>query len=256
MTGFYLLLAIGIAVLLNLGSRWARLAGQGLAAIALFFNIWSIWLAVDDGTFAAANAAGQGARVIALEAMGLAGTVGLLALVLLLPRQWRAAAPLAWGNAGDRFGLASRLIHWTTAVLMLCALPMGLFVVVLPQGAIRAEFLAGHQGVGLAVLALLLLRLLWLVASRPPAAPDVAAGLARGVFYALLAALPLTGLALAGATGAPVLGANLAELVPLPLARALHILLSVLFTVLFAAHVGAVISHQRRAPKLLPRMLR
>jgi hypothetical protein len=66
----------------------------------------------------------------------------------------------------------------------------------------------------------------------------------------------LTGLALAGATGAPVLGANLSELVPLPLARALHIALSALFALLFAAHLGAVISHQRRAPKLLPRMLR
>jgi cytochrome b561 len=256
MTLFYLLLALGIAVLLNLASRWARLAGQALAAIALFFNIWSIWLALADGTFAAATAAGQGARVLALEAMGVVGAAALLALALLLPRQMRAAAPLGWRNDGTSFGLASRLLHWTSAVLMLCALPMGLFVVVLPQGAIRADFLAGHQGVGLAVLALLLLRLGWLAASRPPAAPGVAAGLARGAFYALLAALPLTGLALAGATGWPVLGSHLTELVPLPLARALHILLSALFALLFAAHVGAVISHQRRTLPLLPRMLR
>ena len=256
MTGFYLVLALGIAVLLNMGSRWARLAGQALAAVALFFNIWSIWLAVADGTFAAATAAGQGARVIALEAMGLAGAVGLLALALLLPRQWRAAPPLGWGNDGVRFGMASRLFHWASAVLMLCALPMGLFVVVLTPGAQRAEFLVGHQGVGLAVLALLLLRLGWLAASRPPAAPGVAAGLARGTFYALLAALPLTGLALAGATGWPVLGANLVELVPLPLARLLHIGLSALFALLFAAHVAAVVWHRRVGAPILPRMLR
>ncbi len=35
MSLFYLALAIGIAVLMNLRARWGRLAGQALAAIAL-----------------------------------------------------------------------------------------------------------------------------------------------------------------------------------------------------------------------------
>ena len=69
MTSSYLLLALGIALLINLGNRWARIMGQSLAAIALFFNIWSIWLAIEDGTFAAAGA--QGGQVLALKAMAV-----------------------------------------------------------------------------------------------------------------------------------------------------------------------------------------
>jgi cytochrome b561 len=256
MTLFYLALAIGIAVLMNLRARWGRLAGQALAAIALFFNIWSIWLAVDDGTFAAARA--HTAQVLSLELMGLIGVAGLLALLLLLPGQWRRGDPVHARNHPQGWGQASRLLHWTSAVLMLSALPIGLFVAVLPQGPMRAEYLAGHIGVGLAVLALLLARLGWQAASPGPAAPNALARLNKAALYGLLAALPASGLALASATGAPVLGLQLPDAMALPPARLLHQALSALFAAAFAAHLAGVIHAQWRArdARILRRMLR
>ena len=256
MSLFYLALAIGIAVLMNLRARWGRLAGQALAATALFFNIWSIWLAVEDGTFAAAPA--KGGQVLALELMGLIGAAGLLALLLLLPAQWRSANPVHARNHAHGWGQASRLLHWTSAVLMLSALPIGLFVVVLPQSPMRAEYLAGHIGVGLAVLVLLAARLGWQAASPGPAAPGALAGLNKIALYGLLAALPASGLALAAATGAPVLGQQLPEAMEMPTARLLHQGLSALFAAAFAAHLAGVIHAQWRArdARILRRMLR
>lgn len=253
MTVFYLALAGGIAVLINLRSRWARLGGQLLAVVALFFNVWSIWLAVDDGTFAAATVAGHGLQVVSLQAMGVAGAVALLGMLLLLPAQWRDAGPVVAGNRAVTWGQAARLLHWSSAVLMLCALPMGLFVTVLPQGAIRAEFRDGHIGVGLAVLALLIARLAWQAASRGPASPGLAARINKWLLYALLLALPLTGLALSG----DMLGVPLPATIAAPAARLGHQGLSALFIAAFAAHAGAVIWHHfaRREP-LIRRMLR
>ncbi len=256
MTGSYLILALGIAVLLNLGNRWLRILGQLLAAIALFFNIWSIWLAVEDGTFAAARA--QAGQVLALKAMGLAGAAALLALLLLLPGQWRTATPAPGHNTRQAWGQPSRILHWASAVLMLCALPMGLFVVVLPAGAIRAEFLDGHQGVGLAVLLLLILRLGWQAVTRGPDSPNAMARLNKSALYALLAALPVSGLLLSGALHVPVLGLALPAPLGLEAARGLHQILSALFVAAFAAHASAVVWHHFGLSdrKLIRRMLR
>lgn len=258
MTLSYLLLALGVAVLLNLGNRWLRIAGQVLAAIALFFNVWSIWLAVEDGTFA--NAAGQQGQVLALQGMGLVGAAVLLGLLLLLllPGQWREAGPVPGRNGRTAWGQASRILHWASAVLMLCALPMGYFVVVLPAGAIRAEFLDGHQGVGLAVLGLLALRLGWQLASAGPDSPNALARLNKAALYGLLAGLPLSGLLLAGAMGVPVLGIALPALLSVETARAVHQILSALFVAAFAAHAGAVLWHHfgLHDRALIRRMLR
>lgn len=256
MTLSYLCLALGIAVLLNLANRWARLAGQALAAIALFFNVWSIWLAVADGTMAAALAGGRAVAVAALGVLGVIGAGVLLALLISLPRQLRVTPPLGTGNNARRWGLYSRLLHWASAVLMLCALPMGLFVTVLPAGATRAAFLDGHIGVGLAVLALLPARLLWQAHSPGPASPTVPAGLMKGALYALLAALPLTGLALAGALALPVAGISLPAVVDRPLAAALHLWPALALALLLAGHAGAALAHRVDGQRTLMRMLR
>ena len=68
-------------------------------------------------------------------------------------------------NTASAFGLISR---YATATLMLCLAPMGLFVSVLKdESPGRAEFLAAHQSLGLAVFVVVAPRLFWLLI-RPP----------------------------------------------------------------------------------------
>lgn len=257
MTLFYLVLALGLAVGLNHPARLARVAAQMAAAAALAMMAWSIWLANGDGTFAARPAGDL--RPLLLNIMAaIAGGVILL-LLALLPAQWaRAVEAVPMWNRRQHWGQIARLLHWASAVLMLAALPMGLFVSVLTPSAERGQFMDAHGGIGLAVLALLLLRLLAQGASPGPHSPNGAARLNKLALYLLLLALPLSGLALAAATGAPVLGANLPEAVALPPARAAHQIIAALFAAALAAHAGAVLWHHfaLRDRQLIRRMLR
>ncbi len=257
MTSFYLILALGLAVGLN-HRAWAwRVVAQVTAVAALAMMGWSIWLANGDGTFAARPAAD--ARPLLLNVMALVAVVVIGLLLALLPAQARRsveAVPM-W-NRRLQWGQIGRLLHWGSAVLMLAALPMGLFVAALTPSPERAEFAGAHNGIGVTVLALLLLRVLAQAASPGPASPNGAARLNKLALYLLLLALPVSGLALAGATGSPVLGLHLPEAVPMPTARALHQLLSALFALAFAAHAGAVVWHHfvLRDRQLVRRMLR
>lgn len=257
MTIFYLLLALGLAVGLNHPARLARVLAQLGAAAALAMMAWSIWLANGDGTFAARP--GDDLRPLLLNLMAVVAALVIAALLLLLPAQWRreVGSVPAW-NRRLIWGQIARLLHWVSAVLMLAALPMGLFVSVLAPSPERAEFLSGHIGIGLMLLWLLLLRLLAQGASPGPASPNVAARLNKLALYLLILALPVSGLLLAGASGAPVLGLSLPEGVALPAARSLHQWLSALFAAAFAAHAGAVVWQHfvLRDRQLVRRMLR
>ncbi|WP_156255582.1 cytochrome b/b6 domain-containing protein [Sandarakinorhabdus oryzae] len=256
MTIFYLLLALALAVGLNHPSRLWRVMAQLVAVSALGLMAFSIWLANVDGTFAARPAADL--RPALLNAMAAVALFVVLLLLALLPVQWsRLVEPVPDWNQRQRWGQIARILHWTSAVLMLAALPMGLFVAVL-HPAVRADFQDAHIGIGIAVFGLLLLRLLTQRASPGPASPNGAARLNKLALYLLLATLPVSGLLLAGATGAPVLGLHAAEAVPLPLARLLHQWLSGLFALAFAAHAGAVVWHHfvLRDRQLIRRMLR
>ena len=257
MTFIYLFLAMGLAVgLYHPAWAWRVLAQVGAAA-ALGMMAWSIWLANGDGTFAARAA--DDVRPLLLNIMAVIAVLAVLLLLALLPVQWRRyAEPVPDWNQRQKWGQIARILHWTSAVLMLAALPMGLFVTVLRPSPERTDFLAAHIGIGVAVFFLLLLRWAAQRASPGPASPNGAAGLNKLALYLALATLPVSGLFLAGTTGWSVLGLHLPEALPMPPARALHIWLSGLFAAAFAAHAGAVLWHHfaLRDRQLIRRMLR
>ncbi|WP_310496231.1 cytochrome b/b6 domain-containing protein [Sandarakinorhabdus sp.] len=254
MTSFYLGLAAFLAVSLNAQAAWLRVLGHLAAAAALALLSWSIWLANGDGTFG-----GVGARPLLLNIMGVLSAAAAGFVLVTIAAQWRRQpGAIAAYNTNAGFGMVSRLLHWSSAVLMLSALPMGLFVTVLPPGrADRAEFLGAHVDVGLAVLALLAARRLWLLSSPAPASPGRLAAANKVLLYTALFALPLSGLFLAS-TGSAALPFSVPALLPHGVAAKMHLGLAALFAAAFALHLGGVLAAYfwRRDRRAVRRMLR
>ena len=68
----------------------------------------------------------------------------------------------------EGYGALSQMMHWITVVLVILAWLLGQFDDVFPKGAARAAGLFVHISAGLAVIGILVLRLFWGFADRPP----------------------------------------------------------------------------------------
>jgi len=275
-TAQYLILAVVLAFTLNHVNRFVRTAGTLLAAVGLAFIVLSIILADLDGTFAAMPAGMGETGPILLNAQAVIASAAVLFLLWAAWRQVRrpSAAPVPWRNTGGTFGLVSRYAHWASAVLVLCLVPMGLFMAVLPEGSPdRDVFVAVHQTLGVTVLALVLLRLAWLRRSAPPPlSADLKpwerrlAGVLHPVLYGLILGLPVTGLLLSVSQGGPL--ELYGWMAPLPAGSGrgagpvwavLHNqVLPILFYGVVAMHLAAVLKHHfvTRRPTDVRRMLR
>jgi cytochrome b561 len=109
----------------------------------------------------------------------------------------------------EGYGAVSQMMHWITVVLVILAWLLGQFDDVFPKGAARAAGLFVHISAGLAVIGILVLRLFWRFADPPPpiehtilgAWLDRAGRLAHYLLYALLVAVPVSGIVLQFARG-------------------------------------------------------
>jgi cytochrome b561 len=136
---------------------------------------------------------------------------------------------------------------------------LGTFDDVLPKGAARAAGLFVHISAGLAILALLVVRLLWRLADPPPPSEatvldvwlDRAGRLAHYALYALLIAAPVAGIVLQFARGDALPLFGLSE-IPSPwianraLARSVkevHELLANALGILACMHAAAALVH-------------
>ena len=274
MTAQYLVLAIVLAVTLNHRNRFVRAVGTLLVAIGLAFIVLSIYLADTDGTFAALPPGSFRPKLLNAQA-----AVALMAIVFLLWATWRQlrrpmTAEVPWRNTGATYGVLSRWAHWATATLVLCLIPIGLFMQTLPATSPdRADFVAVHETLGITLLVLVLARLAWLARSAPPAlSPSLrrwerlVAGAMHPALYVVIILLPLTGLLVTLSSGTALELYGWA--VPLPattasaprgLWRALHDqALPAAFCALIALHLGAVLKHHfiARRTQDVRRMLR
>jgi len=119
-------------------------------------------------------------------------------------------------NTAAGYGAIPQTLHWLTVALVLLAWAFGEFDDAFPKGPARTAGLFVHISAGLAVLAILALRVVWRAADAPPppertlfgAWLDHAARLANYALYALLIAAPVTGIVLQFARGdaLPVFG--------------------------------------------------
>lgn len=167
-------------------------------------------------------------------------------------------------NTSSHYDPVSRVLHWLTAIAVTIAFILGPggFGRLMRQGVDPATRLdiVWHESLGLLVLALTVLRLLW-VAVRPaaprfamPAHMQLAAKLAHLGLWALMLALPATALLALGSEGHPLtlLGGVRVDQMPLiansslaPMADwgEVHEFLGAAIMWLAGAHAAAAIFH-------------
>jgi cytochrome b561 len=260
----YLALALFLAMSLNATNRFFRACGTLTAALNLAMLAVSIFAADFDGTYQNMPPASSTLDAFKPLILNIQAVIATAASIFLF---WAAGAqvkrrvvkesPLA--NTASSFGLVSRYAHWIAATLILCLVPMGLFVSVLQADSPdRAEYLAAHQTLGLIVLAVVAIRLVWFLASPPPepspSLTELERLLSRAVhigLYVLILAFPVSGI-LMSASGEGVQFFGWPLLPPIPSgkhppslwASAHDLVLPLLFYALIAAHIGAVLKHR------------
>jgi len=172
--------------------------------------------------------------------------------------------PLPLVNSRTRFGTVARSLHWLTALLILTAIPLGLYANSLPHDtsdalAAKAQMFSLHKTLGVAAFFVALVRILWaLTQPRPvPLHPDrrvetAVADLVHWILYISLLAVPLSGwVHHAATTGfAPILwpfGQNLPLVPKIPavehVAATAHWLFTKLLIAAILLHIAGALKH-------------
>lgn len=173
-----------------------------------------------------------------------------------------------------RYNNGAVLLHWLTALLVVGQVVVGFIFADMEKGPARSDLFAVHKTLGATILLVSLIRLGWRIANPPPPYPPQLAGWERTaavwnhrLFYVLLIALPVTGLATISA-GAGAEGKATTQLlggIPLPLIPGipenagdqlggLHELLVFVTLALLVLHVGAALKHQIERNRAAGRM--
>jgi cytochrome b561 len=121
----------------------------------------------------------------------------------------REGKPMQLRNSARGYGAVSLSLHWLSVGLVLLAWLLGTFSDELPRRAARSAGLFVHISVGLAIVALVALRIAWRLFDPPPPFEatlfgqwlDVAARLTHLALYGLLIAVPVVGVLLQFARG-------------------------------------------------------
>ena len=177
---------------------------------------------------------------------------------------------MALRNGPDEFGLVTRLLHWTMMLLIFGQLALGLRLERMEPGLANLWLYGLHKTVGFTLLALILIRITWHLASPPPAplgphnALFWAARAAHWTIYALLVGIPFTGWAGSSATGIDVVIADRWTVPPLVEASeageafwfGLHGILTKLLMALLALHILGALKRQVEGDGTLTRMLK
>ena len=153
-----------------------------------------------------------------------------------------------------RFPLRTRVLHWLTAFLVFTTLLVG-FVMVNSLSS-YAALVGVHMTLGVAILAIVVIRAANRFTHRTPPLPDTVRGFEHKLvvgselsMYALLLAQPLVGWAMVSAEGLPVTvfgSLRLPRIAPADadtffLLRQTHSVLAYLLVVVIIAHVSAVL---------------
>ena len=105
-------------------------------------------------------------------------------------------------NSKTQYGAVPQILHWLTALFVICGWLLGTFLDDLPKGSIRSAGLVVHMTLGQFVVVFLIARLIWRMANPPPPPEptrfgwlqQAIAAFTHYVLYALLVAVPFMGI--------------------------------------------------------------
>jgi cytochrome b561 len=177
---------------------------------------------------------------------------------------------MALRNGPAEFGLVTRVIHWAMMLLVIGQLALGNRIEEMQPGLANLWLYGLHKTLGFAILALILARIAWHIASPPPhplGPRDAAYWAARAAhwgFYVLLIAIPLTGWAGSSATGIDTMIADRWVVPPLVAPSAegeafwfrLHDILTKVLFGLIVLHMLGALKREMEGDGTLTRMLR
>ena len=171
-------------------------------------------------------------------------------------------------NTESSFGWVTRAIHWAMALGVIAMLGLGSYIARMEVGMSNLWLFGLHKSIGVVLLALLILRLIWHLASPPSRSlpadtpwKDSAARWVHRSFYVLLIAVPLSGWVGSGASGLDVVIFERFTLPPLAptseawesAAFAVHFVLTKLLALCVVLHVAGALT---RRDGTLRRMVR
>ncbi len=149
-------------------------------------------------------------------------------------------------------------LHWLIALLIFAAFPLGLYMHDLPLSPHKLRLYSYHKWIGVSIFLLVVLRLSWRIAHRPPPLPDamprwerLAASSLHYLLYALMFVIPLSGWLMSSAKGVQTVWFGV---LPLPdlvakdkelgdLLQEVHESLNFLLFGAVLAHIGAALKH-------------
>lgn len=156
------------------------------------------------------------------------------------------------------YSSTAKALHWLMAILLFGLLALGFYMQDLPLSPAKLQLYSWHKWAGVSAFLLVLFRLGWRVAKRPPALPasmpklaQFAAHAGHGLLYLLMIAIPLTGWLMSSAKGFQTVWFGI---LPLPdllakdkelgnLLALVHKSLNFLFIAVLAGHIGAALKH-------------
>jgi cytochrome b561 len=163
---------------------------------------------------------------------------------------------IQWRNSEVRYGTVAQMLHWTIfALIVLQFVSAELIDAFARESAGRVALVGVHESLGLATVALVLIRLLWSIANPglPGHGPAWQQRLARAAhtgLYGLMIAVPAVGYVVAAARGhdLALFGFTLPELIGRDRALArtakeVHEALAWTMAALVGIHAGAAIWH-------------
>lgn len=159
----------------------------------------------------------------------------------------------------ERYTTTAIALHWLMAVLLAGLFALGLYMSDLHLSPLKLKLYSWHKWAGVTAFLLVLVRLAWRAAHRPPALPSSmspwmqrAAHAGHASLYLLMIAIPLSGWLMSSALGVPTVYFGLWQLPDLvaknkELADALqeiHEWLNWLLAAAVAGHIAAAFKHQ------------